>query len=921
MTERNQLNCHVLSNTHWDREWRYPFRSYQMDLVDFMDRLLDILEQHPDYRSFYLDSQTLLLEDYLSIRPENRERIKCFVMEDRLEIGPWYTLPDCWGCPGEALVRNLLFGHRDSADLGGTAKVGYTPFSNGQISQMPQLYRGFGIDSIMFYRGIGKHIAPSDFIWQGPDGSRLFAFRFGDYARYNYYYLVYRNGLFGRTCSDRDFKWCGDETPYHVATDQQQDRQYGWLNQKLSLHPDMLRDAMDDAVRMTEPDAQTTELLYMMGHDHSFAAVEEIELIKALVKEAGPNGEHIFHSSLLDYMKAFREKVKDVDLKVVTGEMRHTLKEGLWTTLMALILSCRLYLKQRNAQVSRMVLDGAEPLAAMAWITGSKYPKRFLEIAWRHMLANQAHDAIGGCSVDKVHAAMMTRWDEVETIADELSRRSMRDIATRINGIDKLAADDIQLTVFNTLPVERPVTAELDIDIPIKDGKPMMENFGVFDLNGTPLKMQLLRAFDYDPTIESGYETTLQFMVKRHRVALQLEALPACGWNVYAVRPMAEEKEPSSSLVKNETCLENDYLRVEVNANGTVRLTDKINHRVMDELLYLEDAAEFGDPWNRKFPEGEVPILSKDIVTAKTSVVVSGALTSTLKIEYSLPLPAGKEGTQRSQKLVEMPIAFDLTLHKDSRMLEVALNLDNQIENHRLRLMMPSGIADAVNSYADGQFDVLERVIKLPNSDGWKEKPFPTHPMWSFVGVSASGNGFTVLEDGLTEYEVLDDAQRTIAITLMRTFGAFVYGRLTPGSQCKGPHSYRFAIVPHRGTWADAEIPALVKAWQTPVYALESTPTKGTLACRHSMLEVVSDGLQISGIKQAENGNDLVVRLYNPFDDARKARIILGMPVKEVTLLTMEELPLQKLNLSEDNSLELPIEAKCITTLGIKWQA
>jgi len=226
--------CHVISNTHWDREWRYSFQAYRMDLVDLMDRLLDLLETRPEYRAFFLDSQTVILEDYLEIRPENEERVRRMVAADRLQIGPWFTLPDAWGCPGEALVRNLLMGHRVARRFGPVAKVGYTPFSNGQISQLPQIYRGFGIDSCFFYRGIGKHVAKSEFIWESPDGTPVFGFRFGDYARYNYYYLLYRPGLLGRTLKMRTYDWPPEEMPCRVATEQAYDRQYGWGAQRLN---------------------------------------------------------------------------------------------------------------------------------------------------------------------------------------------------------------------------------------------------------------------------------------------------------------------------------------------------------------------------------------------------------------------------------------------------------------------------------------------------------------------------------------------------------------------------------------------------------------------------------------------------------------------------------------------------------------
>ena len=149
-------------------------------------------------------------------------------------------------------------------------------------------------------------------------------------------------------------------------------------------------------------------------------------------------------------------------------------------------------------------------------------------------------------------------------------------------------------------------------------------------------------------------------------------------------------------------------------------------------------------------------------------------------------------------------------------MLEVTVELDNRAKNHRLRLMVPSGIAAAEKSYAEGQFDVLERDIRLPDAEGFKEPPYPTHPMWNFCGTSDGEHGLAVLNDGLTEYEVVDDADRTIAVTLLRTFGTFVFGRPTPDSQCLGTHTYRFAILPaprwmgrlaHRGADPQLHLP------------------------------------------------------------------------------------------------------------------
>lgn len=155
-----RAQCHVVSNTHWDREWRFSMQKVRHRLVYMLDQLFDILERDPDYHSFHLDSQTVPIQDYLEIRPERRELLARMVRERRLYVGPWFCLPDenCVG--GEAIIRNLQLGHRMAREMGHVSKTGYSPFSWGQISQMPQIYKGFGIEFAAFYRGINTRVAP-----------------------------------------------------------------------------------------------------------------------------------------------------------------------------------------------------------------------------------------------------------------------------------------------------------------------------------------------------------------------------------------------------------------------------------------------------------------------------------------------------------------------------------------------------------------------------------------------------------------------------------------------------------------------------------------------------------------------------------------------------------------------------------------
>ena len=166
-SKQQRIQCHFISNTHWDREWRFSMQRTRYMLVHMLDRLFDIFEKQPDYKSFHLDSQTVPIQDYLQVRPEQEQLIRKYVSEGRLFIGPWFCLPDEFCVGAESLIRNLLLGHKIARRFGKVSKTGYSPFSWGQISQMPQIYNGFGINFTAFYHGINTIVAPrSEFIWQ-----------------------------------------------------------------------------------------------------------------------------------------------------------------------------------------------------------------------------------------------------------------------------------------------------------------------------------------------------------------------------------------------------------------------------------------------------------------------------------------------------------------------------------------------------------------------------------------------------------------------------------------------------------------------------------------------------------------------------------------------------------------------------------
>src|SRR3954470_8745803 len=96
---------HLIPHTHWDREWYLPQSVFLPRLVLALDDLLDRLGSDPDF-TFLLDGHTVLLEDYLQVRPERTSQVSDLVRGGQLQVGPWYVLADELIPAGESLIRN-----------------------------------------------------------------------------------------------------------------------------------------------------------------------------------------------------------------------------------------------------------------------------------------------------------------------------------------------------------------------------------------------------------------------------------------------------------------------------------------------------------------------------------------------------------------------------------------------------------------------------------------------------------------------------------------------------------------------------------------------------------------------------------------------------------------------------------------------
>ena len=103
---------HVIAHSHWDREWYMGLEKHRMKLINLIQDNMELFEKGDGFKSFHLDGQTIVLDDYLEVCPQDREKVKKYVKEGRFFVGPWYVLQDEFLTSSESNVRNMLVGNK-----------------------------------------------------------------------------------------------------------------------------------------------------------------------------------------------------------------------------------------------------------------------------------------------------------------------------------------------------------------------------------------------------------------------------------------------------------------------------------------------------------------------------------------------------------------------------------------------------------------------------------------------------------------------------------------------------------------------------------------------------------------------------------------------------------------------------------------
>ncbi|MCU1460276.1 MAG: glycoside hydrolase, family 38 [Acidimicrobiales bacterium] len=828
MEPRKGLRCVLVSHTHWDREWYRTFESFRGRLVDAVDRVLDLLGEDPGWH-FVLDGQSIVLEDYLDVRPDRRAELVGACHSGRVGVGPWYVQPDSLLPGGETHVRNLLEGRRVASEFGSASTVAYTPDSFGHPAQFPQILAGFGLDAFVYWRGNGSEIdtlGPT-YEWEAPDGSVIPA-------------CLLAKGYFGASALPGDVQEAVE---------------------RLTVLGEQLAEGDGDAV------------VFMNGVDHALPDANTGEVCDAL---AAATGWSVRRGLLEDYVEAALDGRR---LARFSGELvgaRLTIVlPGVWSSRMAL--------KLRNRRAETALVGWAEPWAALGSRYGTPDERPALRLAWRALLENQAHDSICGCSIDEVHEQMQGRFDTAEGLAESTTARVLEQLAGL--GPERRTAwsEQCDVAVFNPCPYPRTDV----VRIPLDGFPPVRQAGDGADLHPSILAGLVHSGFTVDgqPARIVASQDPTRFQAITNAAPIDLEVVvvdvPAFGWRRVAIAP---SNEAVPDAVDDGRQINAGDVAVVAAADGT--LTVKLGARQWSGLAAVEDCGDRGDSYDAD-PVGPL-VTDPTAVSVERRRHASGIQTLRVTRAFAIPVSLGADREGRADTTTTCTVTTEVRVAPGVERIDLCMTIDNAADDHRLRLVFPTGAA--VEEFrAATTFDVATRSTTPPNDEHWVHPAPTTFPHQGWVAV----NGLLVGSPGLPEAAVTPDG--TIKVTVLRAVGWLSRGDLrtrpvqagpgmpAPGAQCHGRLVARLVLA----TDADPSIAHDAELGLRAVPAGDAPLLEPGV----SILELAPRGLTLSAVKPAGDGRGLIVRVLNPTDESLEAHLRLAGATPSVSAVRLDETP------------------------------
>jgi alpha-mannosidase len=829
-------------HAHMDVAWLWPLWRTRQKIAHTVATALSLMERYPEYHFSMSQPQTYayLKQD----DPELYARLKERVAEGRFEpVGMMWVEPDCNVPSGESLARQLAHGARFFAEeFGARQHVVWLPDVFGYSAALPQLMRLAGIKCFMTTKISWNQFnrMPVDtFRWRGIDGTEVLA----------HFVTATDEPVKPNPTEAQFYTYNGNMTPGQV---------FGLWNHYRQ------KPVSDEAL-----------YIYGFGDGGGGPTAEMLELARVMADlpdfpQVKPGRVDGFFERL--YARAWEHP----QTPTWVGELYLEFHRGTYTS--------QGRTKQNNRR-SELLLREAEWLNAWAVTLGGTSLQNDLDAAWQTVLLNQFHDILPGSSVPVVYEESGRQFTEVRRIGE-----AVRDAAGDfvLSEDDAPQADegantedhsrpDLQgsgddpsavsvvgrqppVVVFNSLPWERTEA----VAIPFEDGRQPQ-------LGG---EVQPARALD------------------GARELLAEATVPSYGY-----APLSAARPSQRSLSASRETLENDELRVELDANGEIRsLLDKRHGREVvlpgataNQLVLYEDRPLNWDAWDIDAFYEEKPTPLHEI--AEWQLVEEGPLRAALLI------------TRRAGKST---IRQKIQLWRGSRRLDFVTEVDWQERQRLLRALFPLDV-NATRATCEIQFGAVERPTHRNTSWDWARFEVAAH---KWVDLSEGGYGVALLNDGKYGHSLHNT---TLGLSLLKS-------PIHPDPEAdRGLHRFCYSLLPHAGDWREAQVPRRAYELNAPLRAAQARgPAPSLVAGPSSFVQVEGNSAIVETIKVAHDGDGLVVRMYESHNQRDAVRLTFGRAVASAAETDLLEREIGPAEVSA-NSVSVALKPFEVKTLRVRF--
>lgn len=860
---------HVIPHTHWDYEWYFTVNESLIQLVYHMDEVLDSLENNI-IDSYLLDGQLSIIEDYLRVCPENKDRVEKLISSGKLLVGPWYTQTDEMIIRGESVVRNLNLGMDIGEKLGEVMKIGYLPDSFGQGIDMPKIYNGMGIYKSVFWRGLSKDkCSDRIFNWSSEDGSEV------------------------KVVNIKDGYFSGVEL-VEGSTMENKESAY-------------------EFTKIIAKDNNSTHVALPVGGDQRYVDLnlkDRIEKANELLEDKG----YLFKES--NYNKYFNDlENENCELKEIKGELLCSEVSKIHRS----IYSSRYDHKLFNDKIERRLIYEIEPLLVMAEQFGMKYKKNLVDEVWKIIIKNHAHDSAGGCNSDKTNKIILDRFEKANELSYTIIDYVTRKISESIKGIEK---NDVVL--FNTLPFSRNKAVDINISTKSKyfkifcDGKELE-----YQTNSVTKEYlgQIKRTKEEYEKDKYYYVTNVSFQTK----------MDPCSYKL--IKVIESEDIETNNKAKEENFIENEKYLITLE-DGKISIKDKESGEIYEDCIAIEDGGDEGDTYDYSpaYNNKIYNLNFKDSVALCNKGKYKSTLT--LEGSYELPysLKETEKGEALTKLKYKLDLVLRKESKTIEFSMEVLNNVLDHRMRFIFNSKIKSKYSYSDTPFGYIKRETFDENINTWKEKGWKEEPTPIYPMLSWVNLHNEDKSVTLYSKGIKEYEIVGEDYDKIAITLFRSVGylgrpdlirrpgvasgnQFKYIE-TPDSELLGKLSFNFGIE-ISSNFEEANINKNYQKYATALsyYQIQDL-NKFTSTIKYFVSNSLSKDISFDGsiisldkckdivfscLKKSKDHKGYILRVYNSKDSYIKdsGEVILTKKLDSLKLVNLKEDTIKDLDTKE----------------------